>query len=77
MSKPELRAARLSDYECKLWGQYPALLDAPGSMVEGAVYHVETVEHGERLAAYETKNYQTGPCRICYTGGKEPSDDVG
>lgn len=41
-------------------------------MVEGAVYHVKMVEHGERLAAYETNNYKTHPCRISYTDGKEP-----
>ncbi|KAJ5565761.1 hypothetical protein N7535_007399 [Penicillium sp. DV-2018c] len=76
-NEPELRPARLSGYKCKLWGQYPALLDAPDSVVEGAVYHVKTVEHGERLAAYETKNYQADPCRIRYTDGKEPADDVG
>lgn len=74
--EPELRPARLSGYECKSWGQYPALFDAPGSVFEGAVDHVKTVEHGERLAAYETKNYQADPCRIHYTDGKEPSDDV-
>ncbi|CDM38409.1 hypothetical protein DTO013E5_9724 [Penicillium roqueforti] len=76
-TEPELRPARLSGYECKLWGQYPALLDAPDSVIEGAVYHVKTVEHGERLAAYETQNYQASPCRIRYTDGKEPADDVG
>lgn len=76
-TEPELRPARLSGYKCKLWGQYPALLDAPDSVVEGAVYHVQTVEHGERLAAYETKNYKVGPCRIRYTDGKEPADNVG
>lgn len=47
-TEPELRPACLSGYEYKLWGQYPALSDAPGSVVEGAVYHVKTVEHGER-----------------------------
>ncbi|KAJ5987147.1 hypothetical protein N7451_011512 [Penicillium sp. IBT 35674x] len=76
-TEPELRPARLSGYECKLWGQYPALLDAPDSVVEGAVYHVETVEHGKRLAAYETNNYHAVPCRIHYTDGKKPVNDVG
>lgn len=37
-TEPELRPARLSGYKCKLWGQYPALLDAPDSVVGGAVY---------------------------------------
>ena len=76
-NEPELRPARVVGYKCKLWGQYPALLDARGSVVEGAVYHVETVEHGERLAAYETNNYKTHPCRISYTDGKEPSEGIG
>jgi hypothetical protein len=75
-NEPELRLARLSGYKCKLWGQYPALLDALDSVVEGVVYHVKMVEHGERLAAYETKNYQAGPYRIRYTDGKA-ADDVG
>ena len=30
-----------------------------------------------RLAAYETQNYQADPCRIRYTDGKEPADDIG
>ncbi|KAJ5620715.1 hypothetical protein N7510_004699 [Penicillium lagena] len=56
--EPELRPARISGYTCKLWGQYPALLDASDSTVEGAVYHVQTVKDGERLATYETSNYR-------------------
>lgn len=56
---PELRPAYLFGYECKLlWGQYPALLEVPGLVVEGAVYHVQTEEDGERLAGYETSNYR-------------------
>lgn len=58
-------------------GQCPALLDARDSVVKGAVYHVKTIEHGERLAAYETKIYPASPYRLCYADGKEPSDDVG
>jgi hypothetical protein len=56
-NKPELRPAHLSGYKCKLWGQYPTLLDTLDSVVEGAVYHVKMVKHRERLAAYKTKNY--------------------
>ena len=74
--EPDLRPARIVGYKSKLWGQYPALLDARDSVIEGAVYYVETVEHGERLAAYETKNYKTHPCRMSYTDGKEPSEGI-
>lgn len=76
-TEPQLRPANITGYECKLWGQYPALLDAPQKVVLGAVYHVETEEHGERLASYETDNYRADPCRINYTDGNEPVDDFG
>jgi gamma-glutamylcyclotransferase (GGCT)/AIG2-like uncharacterized protein YtfP len=74
---PQLRPATITGYECKLWGQYPALLDAPEKVVYGFVYHVETEEHGERLASYETDNYRADPCRINYIDGNEPVDDFG
>ncbi|OOF93249.1 hypothetical protein ASPCADRAFT_209837 [Aspergillus carbonarius ITEM 5010] len=72
-----LQKILLPRYACKLWGQYPALLDAPGSIVEGAVYHVQTVEDGEKLAAYETKHYHVDRCIIMYTDGKEPVKEYG
>ncbi|KAE8154631.1 hypothetical protein BDV25DRAFT_126476 [Aspergillus avenaceus] len=76
-TEPQLRPATITGYKCMLWGQYAALLDAPQEMVHGAVYHVETKEHGERLASYETDNYRADPCRISYTDGNEPVDDFG
>jgi hypothetical protein len=77
---PQLRPASIIGYECKLWGQYPALLDAPEKVVHGVVYHVETEEHGERLASYETDNNRADPCRINYidgNDGNEPEDGFG
>jgi gamma-glutamylcyclotransferase (GGCT)/AIG2-like uncharacterized protein YtfP len=71
------RPATITGYECKLWGQYPALLDAPGKVVHGAVYHDETEEHGARLASYETNNYGADPCLVKYTDRNEPVDDFG
>ncbi|KIA75901.1 hypothetical protein HK57_00306 [Aspergillus ustus] len=76
-TKPQLRPATLIGYECKLWGQYPAILDALEKVVHGAVWHVETKEHAERLAEYETDNYQAQPCRIDYTDGNEPVENYG
>ncbi|PWY82929.1 hypothetical protein BO70DRAFT_314333 [Aspergillus heteromorphus CBS 117.55] len=75
--KPILRPAYMIGYECKLWGQYPALLDAPGSIVRGVAYHVHTVENGEKLAAYETDNYRIEPCLINYTDNHESEEDLG
>lgn len=66
--EPILRPAYVEGFECKLWGQYPALVSSgsgsgsaldsssgsgsnPGSVVEGAAYHVQSVKHAERLAS--------------------------
>lgn len=76
-NEPQLRPATITGYECKLWGQYLALLDAPGKAVQGAVYRVETEEHGARLASYETDNYRAEPSRITYTDGNGLVDDFG
>lgn len=48
-------------YECKMWGQYLALVKAPGKVVEGMVYHVQTLDDRDKLAAYETSDYCTQP----------------
>lgn len=77
-TKPELRPGKILGYETKLWGQYPALIKGPpGSVVEGMAYNVQTVEDGEKLAAYETRYYETQPCPIKYTDNKEPATEDG
>lgn len=73
---PELRPAKVLGYSCKLWGQYPALQDGPqDAEVHGAVYHVQSVTDGKRLAEYETTSYRAVPCFVKYTDGKEPAKD--
>ncbi|OQE32112.1 hypothetical protein PENSTE_c001G08427 [Penicillium steckii] len=76
-TEPEFRPATITGYEIKRWGPYPALLNAPEKVVHGYVYHVESGEDGERLATYETENYETKPCRIDYVDGNEPANDFG
>lgn len=77
-NEPTLRPANVVGYACKLWGQYPALIDGEmDAIVSGAVYDVESVDDARKLAAYETKNYQTKPCRINYTDGKQPETAYG
>lgn len=76
-TEPKLRPATITGYECKLWGQYPALLDAPGKDAHGFAYHVETEEHAARLASYGTDNYRADPCLVKYPDGNEPVDDFG
>lgn len=69
-TNPDFRSASISGYECKLWGQYPALVD-------GIVYRVQTVEGAKRLAAYETSNYCPQDCCIRRTGGQDPGQEDG
>jgi gamma-glutamylcyclotransferase (GGCT)/AIG2-like uncharacterized protein YtfP len=76
--KPRLRPAKLIGYSLKLWGQYPALVDgATGEVVEGMAYNVESEQHAEKLAKYETRVYRPVPCRIRFTDGGEPGDISG
>ncbi|KAJ0420571.1 hypothetical protein BJY00DRAFT_284098 [Aspergillus carlsbadensis] len=72
----QLRPAKIVGYECRLWGQYPALVDADAESktVSGYVYRVETQQHARRLAEYETGNYRAEPCRILYTDRGEQED---
>ncbi|KAL2820574.1 hypothetical protein BDW59DRAFT_150709 [Aspergillus cavernicola] len=77
-NEPQLRPATITGYECKLWGQYAALLHGPtGSVVHGAVYYVPTVEQGERLARYETNSYRVEPRCIRYTDGDRSMEELG
>lgn len=59
-------------YECNLWGQYSALVDAPQKDVHGVVYHVESEKDDKRLASYETNNSQADSCHIYYDDGNTP-----
>lgn len=48
-TEPELRPAYLGGgVVCKLWGQYPALVEEPDSGVEGAVDNVQAVADAHR-----------------------------
>ncbi|KAE8341918.1 hypothetical protein BDV24DRAFT_162799 [Aspergillus arachidicola] len=75
--EPKFRPAIIQGYECKMWGQYPGLVDASDTIVEGAVYYVQTAEDGMKLTAYETNYYRAESCIIKYTDGKEPAKDLG
>ncbi|KAL4942186.1 hypothetical protein BDV06DRAFT_235580 [Aspergillus oleicola] len=84
-AKPQLRPAKTRGYKCKTWGKYPALLQAPKpatadwgkSIVKGFAYHVERIEHAERLAEYETSAYRAEACEIEYTDGEVPKREQG
>lgn len=48
-----------------------------GSVVEGAAYHVQSVQHAERLVEYETGSYRAEACVIRYADGEEPREERG
>lgn len=76
--EPTLRPASLDGYECKSWGQYPALLKGePGGEIEGAVYDVGSLEHAAKLAEYETSSYRPTGCAIRFLDGREPAHTAG
>ncbi|KAJ5586955.1 uncharacterized protein N7459_002720 [Penicillium hispanicum] len=75
---PTLRPASLDGYQCKLWGQYPALVAADSSdVVEGSVYSVTTAADAQRLAEYETRHYRAVSCEIRYADVQEPVQEAG
>lgn len=76
-TEPELRPAYLEGFACKLWGQYPALVEEPDSVVEGAVYIVQTVADAQKLADYETRNYTPVVRDIRYSDGRSPAQQAG
>lgn len=41
--------------------------------MEGAVYDVQSKEDGDKLASYETHNYETVPCIIFYADDEQES----
>ncbi|KAJ5208950.1 hypothetical protein N7449_003329 [Penicillium cf. viridicatum] len=60
-----MRRARVTGFEIKLWGPYPALLDGePFRSVDGMAYEILSKTELDRLAAYETDKYQLTPCSI-------------
>ena len=69
-NSPELRPAFIEGFDCKLWGQYPALTpcsDASGrGVIKVAAYRVDSSEDAEKLAEYETHHYMPCPCEIKY-----------
>jgi gamma-glutamylcyclotransferase (GGCT)/AIG2-like uncharacterized protein YtfP len=62
---PVLQPTRVKSYKIMLWGQYPALVDAPiNSYVDGMAYFVETEEQQKMLEHYETDVYRVAGARI-------------
>ncbi|KAI0549190.1 hypothetical protein F4679DRAFT_584766 [Xylaria curta] len=70
--EPLLRPAKIIGYKLASWGQHRALADGEsGDEVSGFAYEVQTIEHGFKLARYETNAYKLHQCRIRFTDDRE------
>jgi len=62
---PIYRPASVTGGRLTEWGgKYKALIDAPGSVVEGAAFMVESEEMEDALRCYETDKYEVVRCDI-------------
>ncbi|CAG7959312.1 unnamed protein product [Penicillium nalgiovense] len=61
---PVMGRARVTGFEIKLWGPYPAPLGKPLHSVEGVACEILSQMQLDRLAAYETDKYRLRPCLI-------------
>ncbi|CAG8260837.1 unnamed protein product [Penicillium salamii] len=61
---PPMRRARVTGYEIKLWGPYPATADKKLSSVNGMVCGLLSPIQLDLLAAYETEEYKLRSCLI-------------
>lgn len=68
----ELRPAKIVGYRCKLWGQYPALLET-GNEVHGMAYWVKSKGELGRLMEYEGDLYT---CKNCMVHFKDDSSQA-
>ncbi|KAH4844673.1 hypothetical protein HBH75_190530 [Parastagonospora nodorum] len=59
---PTTKPAIISGFRIKLRGMYPALVPSASGLVNGTVYKVDTEEHFNRLAAYESPAYDWVKC---------------
>lgn len=68
-----MRCARVTNFETKLWGPYPALVRKPSGSTSGMAYEVLSRTQFDRLAPYETDEY----CRrICIIELVDEDDSV-
>jgi hypothetical protein len=66
---PMLNPPRVPSRKIMLWGQHPALVDAPfGSFVDDMGYVVETEDQTNKLEDYETTAYRLEGIRITIEG---------
>ncbi|PLB53348.1 hypothetical protein P170DRAFT_507996 [Aspergillus steynii IBT 23096] len=59
-----MRRARVSGYEIKMWGTYPALVVRELNTIDGMAWEVLSQRQLDRLAAYQTDKYCLRRCMI-------------
>lgn len=72
---PELKPAQIIGFQVKMWGPYPALLLGEiGQVARGMACEIEGAKNKERLAIYETNNYDERRVLIDIDGEEGPFD---
>jgi gamma-glutamylcyclotransferase (GGCT)/AIG2-like uncharacterized protein YtfP len=66
---PLTTAATISGFKIKMWGIYPALVPDTSGLVTGTIWKVDSEEHFDRLAAYETSAYDWVECDVTLEDG--------
>jgi gamma-glutamylcyclotransferase (GGCT)/AIG2-like uncharacterized protein YtfP len=66
---PSTKPATIFGFRIKMWGIYPALIPSTSGQVAGFVWEVDSEEHFERLAAYETAAYTWVECEAVLDEG--------
>jgi gamma-glutamylcyclotransferase (GGCT)/AIG2-like uncharacterized protein YtfP len=66
---PATKLATISGFQIKMWGIYPAMVPSTSGSVTGVIWKVDSEEHFERLAAYETSVYDWIECDVTLEGG--------
>jgi len=65
-------SATITGYKCKLWGQYPALVDGPlDATIQGIAYEVQGPDEKAKLEAYEGEIYVLENCLIKLQDGSQ------
>ncbi|KAI9775772.1 MAG: hypothetical protein M1839_000900 [Geoglossum umbratile] len=68
--RPPTCPATVTGYKCKLWGQYPALVDEPlGETISGVAYEIQSQDEKTGLETYEGDSYALEGCLIKFENG--------
>ena len=76
-SDPQLKPAKVIGFRIKLWGSFPAMIQAHGQTLHGVAYEIASDQEVEnqvaKLQTYETSRYRRYPVIVRYEDGTRPA----